>query len=1604
MRFRGYLFFISMLFFVLFSTSFVCASEITQDNTSKIIALSDDVGSVDYGQSCSINSNSVDQSSDSILGLTNNGQNTNEFENDSTYNEEPEQLRLSINEEPILGAYDMHLSGGEVSAIRDAILNISARGGGTLYLDGGTYTGTSKILAGSYEEGDGNDDPSSRPDKVYISNVRIYGGYQLGDGLMANVGDGWDYALTFGVKNSKSPLIPASNNTRRGYYSNYGCILTNITIENLNTTRVVNFVSGSLTNCTINNCISKNQFMGMEGCYWDNTPIPIKNCNFTNCHQTNPGEDYVKDGSGQLGAVFGVAMENCNFVNTSSAQHGGALCIADESEWGSGAVASKLKNCNFINVTSRWFAIYIHGNFSSSFGWIDEPEIIDGCYFLNCTGTGEYSGAIGISHDNLIVRNSEFINCSGGQGAAIMVGGLDGDHDGFSGRNYKGNNVTLENCIFTDNFATLDKTSSHCNGIYRWDKGDKDPTKYEYYSKRGEDDYYRNDTGDYYRKHPDRTFVPSGNAGAVFVEGNDTKIINCTFNRNEAESGSGAAIYITGQRTIVNNSKFYDHEAVNGTVFIKGNNASFFNNTFINNIATNGASIYVVGANATILNSTFKENEADYGAGIYIIGNNVSVSGSNFEENFAYLSGAGIFIEGSDASVSNSNFTGNNATFYGAGIHIEGSNTTVSKSNFTDNDASFGAGAYIKGNDSKFYASNFTDNNAALGAGAFIEGNRVIFSNNNIFDHNNAVSGAGVYVDGQNTKIENSNFTYNNATNGAGAYVDGQNTQVLNNIFDHNNVTHQGGAIYIDGSQSHFIGNNFTYNEAIPHDASEFSGLGGAIFVIGDNTVTRNNDFELNKARNGSAIYSTGTNFKLENDVFRENQAWSYLLVTLAEPEVSYFNTNDVRIEVVHVGGDNMVNAIHNNASFNQIGLKNVTYIHSSGKTYRTNETRFEQPVDGVEYSKGGTLLYQDDREYLQNITINVNYEGVNNTYNLHSAMPGYAGIFSNKPCNRGNGENDIVFNDSFLTNLYGGVYVTLPKEDLIVGDYKVTAAHPEDWNYKEITNTTRFRILPNVDLSVNKNSDKFEYFDDDIAIWTIMVSNANNASNASDVVIDDLLPSEFEFINYTATLGSYNNHAGKWTIPLLANGTTATLTIYSLVESNVERMNHFVHIDSNEQNVILDVQRVSDKDSYLENDDAIWIITVTNNGPVAAHNVNVTHLFPFEFEFREVTQITAGVYHSGVATGEWYIDSIESGQTVTLTLNTKATNNATVITNLIAADYKEKHLNLTVSKASDKEEYLADHIAEFTIKITNNQGCTATNVVLSDILQPEFEFNGTYTADKGDYDPVTNKWTIPVMDEGTTATLIIYSHTIILKGNVTNYAEVICNEHEWDYTNNVANRTVEVVSLPIPIKSVDNITPDYNDYVEYNLTIYNIGNTTYKKNLTVTDTLPDGLDFIDFVNIIGADIVNQTNSSGSSVEYIIDGRKVIWILTNIANKTSAVITVKLKLNGYGNLITNTTVINSIYNLANNTELINKLIDLTNNATFMKKLLDETGNSAFIRSLVNLTNAGATFNKLIELVNNDTYVKAIGDLTNETMRNELINLTKIVLALIILVI
>jgi uncharacterized repeat protein (TIGR01451 family) len=160
----------------------------------------------------------------------------------------------------------------------------------------------------------------------------------------------------------------------------------------------------------------------------------------------------------------------------------------------------------------------------------------------------------------------------------------------------------------------------------------------------------------------------------------------------------------------------------------------------------------------------------------------------------------------------------------------------------------------------------------------------------------------------------------------------------------------------------------------------------------------------------------------------------------------------------------------------------------------------------------------------------------------------------------------------------------------------------------------------------------------------------------------------------------------------------------------------------------------------------------------------------------------------------------------------------------------------------------------------------------------------------------------------GTNITFTVYSQAIKTGTNIPYNASVSCNETEWNYTNNNATKLVDVIVLPQPVKEASNHTPHYHDVIEYNLTVVNTGKNNYTNNLTVIDSLPVGLEFVGVVNVIGADVVKQTAADGSSVDYIVDGQKITWILTNISTK-NAVITVQVYVNDLGNLTNNLTII-----------------------------------------------------------------------------------------------
>ena len=1324
-----------MLFLIIFSASFVSASEdLTHGDTDGKMTLSADSVAIEDRLS-NVNLDSIDESTDSTLGIVDDVQNTNEIENKSrlTFNDKAPILGVS-KDEPVLGT-DQHLNEGDATAARvmKAIQDCSDSNGGTVYLYGRNYTGTATLKADQNKI-------------IYIKNVKVVGGSPENPNQMATFDPGHDgTALSFEGYNEPIPgvYIPIEtdwgefNLQKAGYYNTSGVSLTNVVFENIkNTQRMFSFSSGSLTNCVFNNFETAEHLFFLVGSYWDNTPIPVTNVNFTNCHQTYPGDHGVDDGDGQLGAIFGAKLVGCNFINTSSANHGGAFCLSDESEWGAQHVASSLIDCNFINITSRWFAVYIHGNFSTSVYYIDQPQVLDNCKFINCSATSEYGGAVGISHNSVIIKNSDFINNTGGQGSAIMVGGIDPFHDGFFGRNTQGNDIIIDNCYFENNVAKIKgQNSSFCPAVYKKVTADgKDKGKLHFDLINGV--YVQNENGAYYMKHDNETFYPTGNAGAIFVFGNDTQILNSIFKENVADSGEGAAIYIFGDRTKIENSEFYNHKSDRGTVYIEGNDT------------------YIV-------DSTFKDNTAINGAGVYIEGDNTTISSTEFDTNTATTDGGAIYIEG--------------------------------------------------------------------------------------------------------------NFT-----------------KITENKFNRNTVDNQGGAVYIRGSGSNLTRNNFTRNEAVPQDttSSGTTGLGGAFYVYGNNTVTLSNNFTQNKARNGSAIYTTGNNFKLTDDWFNENQAWSYTLLVEPDPEESWYNTSDVKVTVVHVGGDNIINSIHNTASNDQITLSNVIYKHINGNLEKTGIN--QHPVTVYE-CENATKAYQYDREYLQEIAVEVkDPDGIT-----------------------------IKEKAKLITDIYGEVSVLLPKSKLLkVGKYTVNASHDGDWNYKEIKNIGYFRILGYVDLSVTKTSDKDEYFIGDTVTWTITVTNANNATAATYVNLTDVLPSAFTYVSCDPD-GEYDSQSNNWTIGTIEPGDTKTLTITTTANSvgtfvNVAQVYSYEE-DWNPANnkdnktvkvVNLGVEKTVNNNTPYVGDTIVYTLNITNDGVNDyVRHLKVVDVLPDGLIFANQGEVSiADLINKTVEVGgkiaTWYISNIPAKSYAFITVKVNVTDDGS-LTNTVTIDGGSSDnetvtavpsADLSITKTVSPKTTHNDTIVTWTITVKNNGPSKATNVKVNDALPKGLVSFVVKSKDCGSF--VNGVWNVGDMENGAVRVLVLESRVNATNTTITNIVNVTSDTRDPHPENNSAeNKTVVPPEADLEVNKTVSASSVHNGTVVFwTITVKNNGpdNAT---NVRVTDALPKGL--------VSFEI--DTIPEGTTFE------NGVWSIGDMNNGTVLVLVLKSVVNA-----TNTTIVNNV--------------------------------------------------------------------------------------------
>ena len=677
-------------------------------------------------------------------------------------------------------------------------------------------------------------------------------------------------------------------------------------------------------------------------------------------------------------------------------------------------------------------------------------------------------------------------------------------------------------------------------------------------------------------------------------------------------------------------------------------------------------------------------------------------------------------------------------------------------------------------------------------------------------------------MEGNYVNVLNATFIGNKAISDgvsksqAGALgISGNNVNIDSSYFANNTVEGDAGAIGVKGSHIKVTNSQFYSNHANPFNNDLNTGLGGAIYTMGNNVTYDNAIFRYNTAVNGSALFVDGV-ASLKNIVFYRNQAYTYVLpIIVQNPKNPYGVT--VNVTVVIIGGNNIANAIHHVGQLNDISFDNVTYLFNVNGTIMNRTTGADEihPVDGVENSKNGTLIYRDERENTQLINPIVIY----------------------------NEDGNIIYNETLISSIYGDVRFSL--SGLAPGNYTIKAEHPEDLFYKAIKNETNFEVVGFVDLDVDITTDKNYYGLDEEVEWTISLTNhgphTDNNCYVNGIKLEDI-------VGFTPSKGTFDAATGIWKVGKLAKNEVVTLKVKTKTTSlgtvtltvNAVNSTEDTNISNNVATKTIYIQElpkvVPTKDVNVTNpnygDKVKYTIVVSNVGKITA-DVTLTDTLDKGLIFTGASGNYE--YDSTTRTVTWNIDGLAVGQNLTFYVyatvdaygvlnNTVTVGDNTVIRNVTVPE-------ITPDKTIDNDSPNFGDKVSYTVTVTNGE-FEANNVIVKDVVG-----NGltvTDISDNGQYDPITRTITWIVDLAKNEVKTFTVEATVSGYGNISNKVVV---------GNKTIFKNVDVPEIT-PKKDVNNTTPNFGENVAYTIVVSNDG-ISDAKQVVITDTLAKGLKFL---------------------------------------------------------------------------------------------------------------------------------------------------------------
>jgi large repetitive protein len=372
----------------------------------------------------------------------------------------------------------------------------------------------------------------------------------------------------------------------------------------------------------------------------------------------------------------------------------------------------------------------------------------------------------------------------------------------------------------------------------------------------------------------------------------------------------------------------------------------------------------------------------------------------------------------------------------------------------------------------------------------------------------------------------------------------------------------------------------------------------------------------------------------------------------------------------------------------------------------------------------------------------------------------------------------------------------------------------------------------PNADLELTMTADKSTVSNGSTVAYTLTLINRGNSPTAS-VTVKDVLPTGLTFVNATATLGTFANATGIWTVGTLAVNQSVTLTINVTVASIVTTIHNFAQVQTSsltdpdsqvgnnttgiavqDDEASVDIQSASATQCDLSlslaappqyvNALPLYVIVpftlkIKNTGLAAANGVTVKMPVPTGQAFNSSTA-TKGAYESWI--GSWTIGTLAAGDSAILTLNlftlqattsifaqvqTNTTtdvdsspgNNTTSVPSeddealvAIPSANPVKFIDLQLTQVCNKALATDGNTLIYTIKIENVGDTVATNVAIKR-LTPAGLTNQTSSAQQGTYSAATGFWSVGSIPVGASRILTITDLVGIMPSQVVSFAQV---------------------------------------------------------------------------------------------------------------------------------------------------------------------------------------------------------------------------------------